>query len=335
MARLVVTGGMGFIGSNFVRRRLASGTDEILVVDKLTYAGNPNNLKDFKDDERLTFVRGDVCDRELMDRVVRGADAVVHFAAETHVDRSILDAGSFILTDVVGTYSVLEACRKADVSRLVHISTDEVYGEAGDAPCTEVATLSPKSPYAASKAGADRLVWSYFTTYGLPAVISRCTNNYGPYQHPEKLIPLFVTNALEERPLPMYGEGTSSRDWIHVDDHCAALDLLLTARDVEGEVFNIGADQERDVRTVATAILEALGKPQSLLRSVGDRPGNVARHAVDWTKIRARLGWKPSRTFEQGLRETVDWYRKNEAWWKPVKSGEFRAYYQVQYRGLA
>ncbi len=333
MARLVVTGGMGFIGSHFVRRRLAATKDEIVVVDKLTYAGNPNNLKDHRDDPRLTFVQGDVCDRSLMDRVAKDADAVVHFAAETHVDRSILDAGSFVVTDVVGTYAVLEACRKADVPRLVHISTDEVYGEAGDAPCTELAPLMPKSPYAASKAGADRLVWSYYATYGLPAVISRCTNNYGPYQHPEKLIPLFVTNALEDAPLPMYGTGKSTRDWIHVDDHCAALDLLLAAKGVEGEVFNIGADQERDVRSIGEAILAALGKPASLLRAVEDRPGNVARHAVDWSKIRAQLGWAPKKTFEAGLRETVAWYRANEWWWRPIKSGAFRDYYQVQYRG--
>ncbi len=335
MARLVVTGGMGFIGSAFVRRRLAAGQDEIVVVDKLTYAGNPSNLKDYKGDPHLAFVQGDVCDRALMDRAVRDADAVVHFAAETHVDRSILEAGSFVVTDVVGTYTVLEACRKADVPRLLHISTDEVYGEAGSAPCPEEAPLLPKSPYAASKAGADRLVWSYFATYGLPAVVSRCTNNYGPYQHPEKLIPLYVTNALEDKPLPMYGDGSNRRDWIHVDDHCAALDLLLGAKGVDGEVFNIGASQERDVRTIGGTILQTLGKPANLLRSVTDRPGHVARHAVDWTKIRTRLGWKPTRRFEDGLRETIEWYRKNEAWWKPVKSGEFRDYYRVQYRGLA
>ena len=334
MARLVVTGGMGFIGSAFVRRRLAAGADEVVVVDKLTYAGNPNNLKDFKDDRRLAFVQGDVCDRALMDRVVRDADAVVHFAAETHVDRSILDAGSFVVTDVVGTYSVLEACRKADVPRLLHISTDEVYGEAGDTPCAENAPLLPKSPYAASKAGADRLAWSYFTTYGSPVVISRCTNNYGPFQHPEKLIPLFVTNAIEDKPLPMYGEGRNTRDWIHVEDHCAALDLLLKARGVEGEVFNVGAGQERDVRSIGAAILLALGKPAGLLTSVKDRPGHVVRHAVDWTKLRTRLGWTPSRTFEAGLQETVEWYRRNEPWWKPIKSGGFGDYYRVQYRGL-
>lgn len=332
MARLVVTGGMGFIGSAFVRRRLASAKDEVVVVDKLTYAGNPNNLKDHKDDRRLAFVKGDVCDRGLMDKAVKDADAVVHFAAETHVDRSILDAGSFVVTDVIGTYSVLEACRKADVPRLVHISTDEVYGEAGGTPSTESSALMPKSPYAASKAGADRLAWSYHTTYGLPVVISRCTNNYGPYQHPEKLIPLFVTNALEDQPLPMYGTGRSSRDWIHVDDHCAGLDLLLSAKGVEGEVFNLGAGQERDVRAVGEAVLRALGKPASLLKPVEDRPGNVARHAVDWHKIRDRLGWQPTKSFEDGLRETVEWYRRNEWWWKPVKSGEFKDYYKVQYR---
>jgi dTDP-glucose 4,6-dehydratase len=334
MGKLVVTGGMGFIGSAFVRRRLAAGGDDVVVVDKLTYAGNPNNLKDARDDRHLTFVHGDVCDRGLMDRIVKGADAVVHFAAETHVDRSILDAGSFVVTDVVGTYSVLEACRKADVPRLLHISTDEVYGEAGDRPCPETAPLMPKSPYAASKAGADRLVWAYFATYGLPAVISRCTNNYGPYQHPEKLIPLFVTNALEDQPLPMYGTGRSTRDWIHVDDHCEALDRLLAAKDVEGEVFNVGADQERDVRSIGESVLRILGKPASLLRTVEDRPGHVARHAVDWGKIRTRLGWRPVKDFETGLRETVEWYRANAWWWKPVKSGDFRDYYKVQYRGL-
>ena len=335
MARLVVTGGMGFIGSAFVRRRLASTRDEVVVIDKLTYAGNPNNLKEHRDDPRLTFVKGDVCDGGLMDRVAKGADAVVHFAAETHVDRSILDAGVFVETDVVGTFRVLEACRRADVGRLVHISTDEVYGEAHGAPCTEDAPLVPKSPYAASKAGADRLAYSYHATYGLPVVISRCTNNYGPYQHPEKLIPLFVTNALEDKPLPVYGSGASIRDWIHVDDHCAALDLLLEAKGIEGEVFNIGASQERDVRGVGEAILRILEKPAGLLQAVADRPGNVRRHAVEWSKIRARLGWSPRKAFDEGLRETVEWYRGNEWWWRPVKTGAFQGYYEVRYRGLA
>jgi dTDP-glucose 4,6-dehydratase len=319
MARLVVTGGMGFIGSAFVRRRLAAGKDDVLVIDKLTYAGNPNNLREFKDDRHLTFVLGDVCDRELMDRHTKDADAVVHFAAETHVDRSILEAGVFVRTDVVGTWSVLEACRKNDVGRVLHISTDEVYGEAAGRPSTELDPLMPKSPYAASKAGADRLVFAYFATYGLPSVISRCSNNYGPYQHPEKLIPLFVTNALEGRPLPVYGTGENTRDWIHVEDHCAALDVLLAAKAVDGEVFNVGASAERSVRQIGESILKILGKPKSLLKTVEDRPGNVIRHAVDWTKLRDRTGWAPSKPFDVGLRETVEWYRTNDWWWRPLK----------------
>src|SRR6267378_5601078 len=218
MTRLLVTGGAGFIGSNFTRRAVEQGHD-VVVLDKLTYAGNQENLRDLLDAKKIDFVKGDVCDRGLVDRLAKQAEAVVHFAAETHVDRSILEAGDFVQTDVVGTYSVLEACRKADVDRMVHISTDEVYGEAEGGPCREDAPLMPKSPYAASKAGADRLAFSYFATYGLPVVISRCTNNYGPYQHPEKLIPLFVTNALEDKPLPVYGTGKNTRDWIHVDDH--------------------------------------------------------------------------------------------------------------------
>lgn len=334
MARLVVTGGMGFIGSAFVRRRLTTTKDEIVVIDKLTYAGNPNNLRDYKDDRRLTFVKGDVCDRALMDRHATDADAVVHLAAETHVDRSILEAGTFVQTDVVGTFSVLEACRKADVDRILVISTDEVYGEASGKPCKEDAPLVPKSPYAASKAGADRLAFSYFATYGLPVVISRCTNNYGPYQHPEKLIPLFVTNALEDKPLPMYGTGRNTRDWIHVDDHCAALDRLLAAKGVEGDVFNIGASEEHSVSEIGEAILKILGKSKGLLKPVEDRPGHVLRHAVDWTKIRTRLGWKPSRSFEDGLKETVTWYRENAWWWRPIREGAFKDYYAVQYRGM-
>ncbi len=282
MARLVVTGGMGFIGSCFVRRRLATGKDEVVVVDKLTYAGNPNNLKDYKDDRNLTFVQGDVCDRKLMDRVTKSADALVHFAAETHVDRSILEAGDFVRTDVMGTWSVLEACRKNDVKRVCHISTDEVYGEAPGRPSTELDPLMPKSPYAASKAGADRLAFSY---------------------------------------------------WVHVDDHCAALDLLLEADAVQGETFNVGASSERSIVQVGEAILGTLVKPKSLLQHVPDRPGHVVRHAVDWTKLRDRLGWKPKTPFEIGLRQTVDWYRGNEWWWRPIRAGAFRDYYEVQYRG--
>jgi len=274
-----------------------------------------------------------VCDQGLVADLAAQADAVVHFAAETHVDRSILEAGNFVQTDVVGTFSVLEGCRKTNVDRVIQISTDEVYGEAEGNPCREDAPLMPKSPYAASKAGADRLAYSYFATYGLPVVISRCTNNYGPYQHPEKLIPLFVTNALEDKPLPVYGTGKNTRDWIHVDDHCAALDLLLEAKGVEGEVFNIGASEEYSVNEIGTAILNTLGKPKTLLKSVADRPGHVRRHAVETKKIRSKLGWKPSRSFTQGLTETMQWYREHEAWWKPIKAGSYRDYHSAQHHG--
>jgi len=323
MTRLLVTGGAGFIGSNFTRRAVGQGHD-VVVLDKLTYAGNKENLRDLLDAKKIRFVKGDVCDQGLVADLAAQADAVVHFAAETHVDRSILEAGNFVQTDVVGTFSVLEGCRKTNVDRVIQISTDEVYGEAEGNPCREDAPLMPKSPYAASKAGADRLAYSYFATYGLPVVISRCTNNYGPYQHPEKLIPLFVTNALEDKPLPVYGTGKNTRDWIHVDDHCAALDLLLEAKGVEGEVFNIGASEEYSVNEIGTAILNTLGKPKTLLKSVADRPGHVRRHAVETKKIRSKLGWKPSRSFTQGLTETVQWYREHEAWWKPIKAGSYR-----------
>jgi dTDP-glucose 4,6-dehydratase len=333
MTRLLVTGGAGFIGSNFTRRAVGQGHD-VVVLDKLTYAGNLENLRDLLDAKKIRFVKGDVCDLGIVSGLAKEADAVVHFAAETHVDRSILEAGEFVKTDVVGTFSVLEACRKAEVERVLHISSDEVYGEAEREPCREDVPLMPKSPYAASKAGADRLAFSYFATYGLPVVISRCTNNYGPYQHPEKLIPLFVTNALEDKPLPLYGTGKNTRDWIHVDDHCSALDRLLDAKDVEGEVFNIGASEEHSVNEIAASILKTLRKPKSLLKNVADRPGHVTRHAVDTRKIRSKLHWKPSRSFIEGLKETVKWYSEHEAWWRPTKSGAFKEYYEVQYRGV-
>ncbi len=334
MGRLVVTGGMGFIGSCFARRRLEAGLDEVVVVDKLTYAGNLDNLKAHRKDPHLTFVKGDVCNRALMHRVTCGADALVHFAAETHVDRSILEAGTFVRTDVVGTWSVLEACRRNDVRRVIHISTDEVYGEAEGKPCTEESPLKPKSPYAASKAGGDRLAFSFHATYGLPVVISRCTNNYGPYQHPEKLIALFATNALLDKPLPLYGTGQNTREWIHVEDHCAALDLLLTAKGVDGEVFNIGSSEEASALSIGKQILKQLGKSDSLLRHVNDRPGHVQRHAVDWSKAKERLGWMPQKPFDAGLRETVGWYRTNDWWWRPIRERESGMLHDVPSRRL-
>lgn len=331
MKRLLVTGGMGFIGSNFVKYMLREHDDvRIVNLDKLTYAGNPENLKDLKD-RRYRFVEGDVCDKGVVDKVVSKCDAIVHFAAETHVDRSIMYAGDFVTTDVFGTFVLLEAARKHKVQRFVHISTDEVYGEAVGRPSKENDALMPKSPYAASKTGADRLAFSYFWTYDLPVTITRCTNNYGPYQYPEKLIPLFVTNAIDDLPLPVYGTGRNTRDWIFVEDHCQAIDMVLESKDVEGEVFNVGSGEEKSVLDIASLILSYLNKPDDLMRFVQDRPGHVTRHAVDAAKIRKRLGWTPRRTFEAAMRTTVDWYRDNQEWWRPIKSGEFKKYYEKQY----
>ncbi len=332
MYRLLVTGGMGFIGSNFIRFMLERhGEMEIVNLDKLTYAGNPANLSDVGGRHR--FIRGDVCDREKVDALVQECDAVVHFAAETHVDRSIDYAEYFVDTDVKGTFMLLEAARKHGVEKFIHISTDEVYGEAGDSSSREDDPLMPKSPYAASKAGADRLAYSYFCTYGLPVIITRCTNNYGPHQYPEKLIPLFTTNALEDEPLPVYGSGKNTRDWIYVKDHCSAIDLLLRSQGRDGEVFNIGSGEEKTVLEIASTILSTLNKPEGLIEHVEDRAGHVERHAVDTSKIRDRLGWAPEHEFDQAIVNTIEWYRDNVEWWRPIKSGEFREYYEEHYGG--
>ncbi|MFP4170869.1 MAG: dTDP-glucose 4,6-dehydratase [Methanomassiliicoccales archaeon] len=329
MTRLLVTGGMGFIGSNFIRYMVQHRPEvEIVNLDKLTYAGNPQNLEGVEGRHR--FVQGDICDQTLVEDLMRDCDRVVHFAAETHVDRSISRAGDFINTDVYGTYVLLEAARRHDVERFVHISTDEVYGEAGERPSLEDDPLMPKSPYAASKTGADRLAFSYHCTYGLPVTITRCANNYGPYQYPEKLIPLFVTNALEGRELPVYGSGRNTRDWIFVEDHCSAIDLLLEAPGVDGGVFNVSAQEERSVLEIAHLILSVLDRSEELIRHVDDRPGHVERHAVDPTKL-SGLGWEPGYEFEDAMRRTVEWYRDNPQWWGPIKSGEFREYYREQY----
>ncbi len=329
--RLLVTGGMGFIGSNFIRHILSRHGDvEIVNLDKLTYAGNPGNLEGVES-KMLRFVKGEVCDREVVDRLVSDCEAVVHFAAETHVDRSIAYAGDFVSTDVFGTFILLEAARRHKTKRFVHISTDEVYGEAVGSPSKETDALMPKSPYAASKAGADRLAFSYYCTYDLPVIITRCTNNYGPYQYPEKLIPLFVTNAIEDKPLPVYGTGKNSRDWIFVKDHCQAIETILDSEGQEGEVFNIGSGEERSILDIASLVLSALGKDDDLVEFVPDRPGHVRRHAVDTRKIRERLGWKAAHSFDSAMRKTVEWYRDNEKWWRPIKSGEFRKYYEQHY----
>jgi dTDP-glucose 4,6-dehydratase len=319
---ILVTGGAGFIGSNFVRYILRALPEaRVIVLDKLTYAGNLDNLIEVSEDERYTFIQGDICDPAVVAQAMRGCDWVINFAAETHVDRSILDASAFVRTDVEGTFVLLEAARKQHISRFIQISTDEVYGNAAapdgtSRPSLETDALMPLSPYAASKAGADRLAFSYWATYGLPVVITRCSNNYGPYQYPEKQLPLFIINALAGRPLPVYGDGRNTRDWIHVDDHCSALLALLQAppEQVLGEVFNIGTGEERSILENARLILGKLGLPESLISFVPDRPGHVRRHAVNASRLTARLGWIPAIPFDVGIAETIVWYRSHDEW---------------------
>jgi dTDP-glucose 4,6-dehydratase len=329
---LLVTGGAGFIGSNFVRRRKRTHPDERLVVlDALTYAGNLESLADVSGFE---LVKGDICDGPLVEKLLADhrIDTIVHFAAESHVDRSILGPAAFVQTNVVGTATLLEKARAAQVKRFVHVSTDEVYGDLGphDPPFSEKTPISPRSPYSASKAGSDHLVSAYFETYHFPTLITRCSNNYGPYQFPEKLIPLMILNALADRPLPVYGDGQNVRDWIHVEDHCAAVERVLEAgRD--GQVYNIGGRSERPNLEIVRTILAKLGKPESLIRFVTDRPGHDRRYAIDSTKIETELGWKPERTLDEGLATTVQWYRNNEPWWRAVQSGEYRGWYERNY----
>lgn len=320
--QLLVTGGAGFIGSNFVRyvARTQPGW-RVIVLDKLTYAGNLENLAGLVDGDRVRFIQGDICDRAVVDQTIADCDAVVNFAAETHVDRSIVDPGAFVRTDVLGAYTLLEVAREAGIQRFIQISTDEVYGNAeapdgASRPSLETDALKPLSPYAASKAGADRLAFSYWATYGLPVVVTRCSNNYGPYQYPEKQLPLFISNALAGRPLPVYGDGRNTRDWIHVSDHCSALVALLHAPAdlVNGEVFNIGAAEERSILENAQLVLDLLGKSHDLISFVPDRLGHVRRHAVDSTKMRTQLGWEAKVSFQTGMAETVEWYSRNEAW---------------------
>ncbi len=335
--RYLVTGGAGFIGSNFVRYlREHHPRARVTVLDKLTYAGNPANFAEFEGQEGFRFVKGDICDRELVPTLIgEGFDWILNFAAETHVDRSIGDPGQFVQTDMYGVYNLLEAMRAAGgVTRFVQISTDEVYGEVLENAASEEAPLMPRNPYAASKAGGDRLAFSYHETYGLPVVITRCSNNYGPYQYPEKLIPLFATNALSGERLPVYGSGKNTRDWIHVTDHVRALLSLLAVEDVDGEVFNVGSDNERDVLTIADEILRALDRPVSLLAHVVDRQGHDRRYAVDWSKLNARTGWVPKIPFAEGIRDTVQWYQEHAEWWQPLKSGEFLEFYKRNYKFL-
>jgi dTDP-glucose 4,6-dehydratase len=310
-----------------------SATGRILNLDKLTYAGNPENLADLEGNSSYRFEQGDIADRER----VRGLladfkpEIVVNFAAESHVDRSILDSGPFIQTNIVGTQILMDACREAKVPRYVQVSTDEVYGSLGETGFfTEETPLAPNSPYSASKTAADLLVRSYFHSYGFPAITTRCSNNYGPYQFPEKLIPLFISNALQDRQLPVYGTGKNVRDWIHVDDHCRGIDAAMRLGKV-GEVYNFGGRTEKTNLEITHLLLKMLGKPESLIRYVQDRPGHDQRYAIDPTKAERELGWKPAVEFEQGLRKTIDWYLENQNWVARIRSGAYRQYYEQQY----
>jgi len=332
--KLLITGGAGFIGSNFVRLILEQHLDyEVLNLDKLTYAGNLENLAGLDQNPNYRFVKGDICDSDLVNSIMsEGVGAVVNFAAESHVDRSILEASEFVRTNIQGTLVLLEAGRKHKVQRYVQISTDEVYGSLGSVGAfTETTPLAPNSPYAASKASADLLVRSYYKTHGFPAIITRCSNNYGPYQFPEKFIPLLVSNALADLPIPIYGDGLYVRDWIHVRDHCSAIDKVLHQGKI-GEVYNIGARQEKPNLEIARLILTALGNSKSILSHVQDRPGHDRRYAIDPLKIETELNWRPEISFYDGLMQTIEWYKNNPLWVGRVRSGEYLSYYSRMYQ---
>jgi dTDP-glucose 4,6-dehydratase len=333
---LLVTGGAGFIGSNFVLHMLRKYPEyRIVNLDKLTYAGNLENLREVESDPRHIFCQGDICDSDLVLELLRrySVEAVVNFAAESHVDRSILEASAFVRTNVQGTGVLLEAAKRHPLKKFVQISTDEVYGSLGpEGKFTESMPLHPNSPYAASKAAADLLGLAYHHTFGVPLVITRCSNNYGPYQFPEKLIPLMIINAMTGRPLPVYGDGGNIRDWIHVLDHCDAVDDVLHKGN-DGEIYNIGGGSELRNIDLVKLILEHLGKPESLISFVEDRPGHDRRYANDTGKIQQELGWRPRYAFEAGIAETIRWYQRNESWWKRIVSGEYQQYYKMMYEG--
>jgi dTDP-glucose 4,6-dehydratase len=329
---ILITGGCGFIGTNFVRHMLEKYDYHIINLDKLTYAGNLENLEDVAGDSRYTFVRGDIASPADLEGVFgRPVDIIVNFAAESHVDRSIMDPDTFIKTNINGTFNLLEMARKKGIKRFVQISTDEVYGSLGKTGAfREDTPLSPNSPYSASKTSADILAMAYFKTYGMPVIVTRCSNNYGPYQFPEKLIPLIITNALADMELPVYGDGLNVRDWIHVKDHCAAIDLVVHKGE-DGNTYNIGASNERANIEIVKLVLEILGKPESLIRYVKDRPGHDRRYAIDSGKITEKLGYKPGVDFSEGMRETVEWYVKNKGWWERIRTGAYLDYYEKMY----
>jgi dTDP-glucose 4,6-dehydratase len=335
MKSILITGGAGFIGSNFVRYMVDKHPEmNILVLDALTYAGNRENLKDLESAGRIEFHHGNICNKILVNRLVTNVDAIINFAAETHVDRSILEAGTFIQTDVVGTFTLLEAAKKYEIEKFIQISTDEVYGSIEQGSFKEGDPLRPNSPYSASKASGDMLVRAYHKTYGMSTIITRSSNNFGPYQYPEKLIPLFITNAMENKSLPLYGDGENVRDWIYVLDNCEAIDMVLQ-KGSAGETYNIGGGNEMQNVEITELILKLLSKPKSLIKKVPDRLGHDRRYSVNCDKVK-NLGWSPRHDFYQALEKTISWYQENNEWWKEIKEKQesFKAYYQKQYKTL-
>ncbi len=333
---LLVTGGAGFIGSNFIRHIINKYPEyRVINLDKLTYAGNLENLTGVDKDPRYAFEKGDICDKARVQLCVMRyeIDAIINFAAESHVDRSILGAAEFVQTNIVGTHVLLEVAKELKIKRFLQVSTDEVYGSLGlTGLFIEDTPLHPNSPYSASKASADMLALAYQHTFGLPVVLTRCSNNYGPYQFPEKLIPLMIANAINDKPLPVYGDGMNIRDWLHVKDHCSAIDEVLHRGRI-GEVYNIGGNNEKPNIEIVRLILQNLGKPESLITYVKDRLGHDRRYAIDSSKIQRELGWQPLYTFEQGIAETIKWYMNNQTWWKRIMSGEYKEYYKLLYGG--
>lgn len=331
--KLLITGGAGFIGSNFVQYMLKQyPTYKIINLDILTYAGNLENLRLAEQNDNYQFIKGDIADHSLVESIFKGGiDVVVNFAAESHVDRSILEPSIFVKTNVMGTQVLLECSKKYKVNKFVQVSTDEVYGSLDETGLfTEQTPLAPNSPYSASKAGGDLLVRAYHETFGLPVNITRCSNNYGPYQFPEKLIPLMIANALNDKPLPVYGDGMNVRDWLYVEDHCSAIDLVIHKGKL-GEVYNIGGNNERTNINIVKTILNELGKPESLITYVNDRPGHDRRYGIDADKIKSELGWEPKYPFEKGIKETITWYLENRQWWGRILDGEYKKYYELQY----